>query len=271
MKCFSLFATLLPSLALALPANLPRHQSQAIKAAGDCAGGIGNGDQGTGPCTNQGNGQGTGQGIGEDTSPDSNRTVITAQQQFDAVNAWRADTGKVSRFLDTATLFTGQEYTRMAQMALDAELDELAQKEILDQAMGTRPEIQAASDVLSNQGYAKDVVDALRAMIKNGPETAVRDVEAINRNRCVNVLPNIDAYFAAAGEVELWAIRPVACDQVLGAPGDDDDDDDEEDEDDLPQLPLPDVTLFPADGSMWASKGKPAGGQTAKIRRAAAV
>lgn len=249
MKCFRLLVPLLPSLALALPVNLPRQQSQAIIGTGDCAGGIGNGGQGTtGQCTGQG---GNGQGTRLD-SP--NRIVVTAQQKLDAVNAWRADTGRVSRFLDTATLFTGQEYTRMAQMALDAELDELVQKEILDQAMGARPEIQAASDVLSTQGYLLDVVDVLRAMVRDGPVTAVRDVDAINRNRCVNVLPNVDAYFAAAGEPELWAVRPVACDQSLGAP---------ENGNDPPQLLPP---PFPADGSMWAYKDKAAKRQEAKVK-----
>ncbi|KAL8382259.1 hypothetical protein RB595_006175 [Gaeumannomyces hyphopodioides] len=199
-----LLATLLPLFALALPADPPYQQDKLPRQTSSCDGGTGNG------------GQNGGQGLGTPGSPGS--SAVTAQQQRGAVSAWRADTGKVSHFLDTATTFAGEEYTQQAQIALDAELDELTHKKVLDQALGGQPQVQAASNVLETQGFFQQVVDVLRRMIRDGSATAARDVDVINRNRCVNVLPNIDAYFAAAGQPQTRAVRPAACAQVPGAP-----------------------------------------------------
>lgn len=46
-------------------------------------------------------------------------------------------------------------------------------------------------------------------VVDNGPDNAQAQVDAINMNRCVNVLPNIDMYFAAAGKPDMTAIRPT--------------------------------------------------------------
>lgn len=135
-----------------------------------------------------------------------------------AVMGWMMDTGKVTMFMNTATSFTGDEYTRQAQIALNAELDELNHKKILDAGLNSDPNVQAANEVLENQGTFQNVVDVLQNMVNNGPDTAQADVDAINNNRCVNVLPNIDAYFAAAGMPEVSAVRPTGCLEVEGAP-----------------------------------------------------
>lgn len=46
-------------------------------------------------------------------------------------------------------------------------------------------------------------------VVDNGPDTAQAQVDSINMNRCVNVLPNIDMYFAAAGKPDMTAVRPT--------------------------------------------------------------
>ncbi|KAM0280801.1 hypothetical protein ACHAQH_003831 [Verticillium albo-atrum] len=139
-------------------------------------------------------------------------------QIMNAVIGWMNDTAKVTNFVNTATSLSGDEFNRQAQIALNAELDELNHKKILDAGLSDNPMVQSANEVLENQGTFQNVVDVLQAMVNNGPDTAQADVNAINNNRCVNVLPNIDMYFAAAGMPEVSAIRPTGCLEVLGAP-----------------------------------------------------
>lgn len=121
----------------------------------------------------------------------SNGTTGTIQvsdtQIANAVASWMTDTGKVTKFLDTATSFTGDEFTRQATIALNAEKDELNHKNILDAAMGMQPDVQAANNVLEMQGTFQMVVDTLQKMVSQGPDTAQADVDSINKNRCVNV------------------------------------------------------------------------------------
>lgn len=51
-------------------------------------------------------------------------------------------------------------------------------------------------------------------MVNEGPETAQQRVTEINNNRCVNVLPNINAYMAAAGQPMSSAVVPTGCLEV---------------------------------------------------------
>jgi hypothetical protein len=128
-----------------------------------------------------------------------------------AVLSWMADTGKVSNFLNTATGLTGDDFTTQATIAFNAEVDELNHKMILDAAFGDTASVKAANDTLVTKGAFQTVVDDLNTMVKAGPDTAQQVVDKINANRCVNVLPNIDAYFAAAGSPTVKSVRPTGC------------------------------------------------------------
>lgn len=121
-----------------------------------------------------------------------------------------ADTAKVSNFLNIANGLSAQDFKAQAQIGLDAENNELVHKAILDQAFGNLASVQAANNTLVTKGFFQNVVDLLADMVLKGSSAAAADVSAINANRCVNVLPNIDAYFAAAGTNQK-AVRPKAC------------------------------------------------------------
>jgi hypothetical protein len=75
------------------------------------------------------------------------------------------------------------------------------------------PDVQLANNVLVDQGTFQDVVNLLQDMTDN---SNVFDIDLIHENRCANVLPVIDLYFAAASQalgsaVSLTAARPLAC------------------------------------------------------------
>lgn len=142
---------------------------------------------------------------------------VSDKQVANAVTSWMNDTGKVTKFLNTATSFTGDEFTRQATIALNAEIDELNHKTILDAAFGQMAMVQAANDTLATQGTFQAVVDTLQSMVDSGPDTAQAQVDVINKNRCVNVLPNIDMYFAAAGSASVQAVRPTGCLEIDAA------------------------------------------------------
>lgn len=112
---------------------------------------------------------------------------VSDTQIANAVMSWQNDTAKVTKFLNTATSLTGDEYTRQATIALNAEVDELNHKMILDAAMGQMQTVMDANDVLATQGTFQAVVDTLQAMVNDGPDTAQANVNIINNNRCVNV------------------------------------------------------------------------------------
>jgi hypothetical protein len=133
--------------------------------------------------------------------------------------AWLQDTGAVSSFLDYAvSLFPGSpsDLLYQAWIALAAEKDELTHKAVLDSVFvfgdNADPNVLAAYQVLVNDGTFQSVVDLLQDMANTGN---LADVQLINSNRCANVLPAIDTYFAAAahvtGGVAYPAIRPLAC------------------------------------------------------------
>ncbi|KAK2026056.1 hypothetical protein LX32DRAFT_516761, partial [Colletotrichum zoysiae] len=109
---------------------------------------------------------------------------VSETQIMNAVMSWQQDTGKVTKFLDTATSFTGAEYTKQATIALNAELDELNHKKVLDVALKGTQTVSQANAVLDTQGTFQQVVDVLKSMVANGPDNAQRDVNTINNNRC---------------------------------------------------------------------------------------
>lgn len=157
-------------------------------------------------------------GASNATAAAASNNTPSDTQIANAVSSWMNDTGKVTNFLNTAASFSGDEFTRQATIALNAEKDELNHKQVLDDALGQQPDVQSANNVLATQGTFQAVVDALQKMVNNGPDTAQADVDAINANRCVNVLPNIDKYFAAAGSASVKAVRPTGCLEISNAP-----------------------------------------------------
>ncbi|KAI0178849.1 hypothetical protein GGR52DRAFT_569757 [Hypoxylon sp. FL1284] len=140
-----------------------------------------------------------------------------------AQNAWAADTSKVSQFLSSAARLSGTTLTGRAQTALDAELDELTQKAVLDgQFKASDPSVQAADATLTRPDTFQFVVDGLRQLSTSGASMSSADVAAlvakINDTRCANVLPAIDAYFRAASGflkngLTALANRPDNCPQ----------------------------------------------------------
>ncbi|KAJ6445353.1 Dolichol-phosphate mannosyltransferase [Purpureocillium lavendulum] len=137
-------------------------------------------------------------------------TCQTAQA-VDACRRWVADTRIVSSFLDSNGRLQGPTLAREGQRALQAELDELNHKATLDQAC--RGQVTGPSQRLTS-GSFDQVVNALRTFSQNGAAMSPGQVQSLlqttNRNRCANVLPNIDAYCRAAGSPER-AERPRAC------------------------------------------------------------
>lgn len=160
---------------------------------------------------------GTASGSTASSGASGNTQTPSDTQVANAVNSWMNDTAKVTKFLNTAASLSGDDFTKQATIALNAEKDELNHKKVLDDALGMMASVQAANDVLANQGTFQKVVDALQTMVDQGPDTAQAMVDAINANRCVNVLPNIDMYFAAAGSANVMSARPTGCLEVDGA------------------------------------------------------
>jgi hypothetical protein len=85
------------------------------------------------------------------------------KQIANAVVSWMNDTGKVTKFLNTATSLSGDEFTKQATIALNAEKDELNHKMVLDAALGNMAMVQMANDTLATQGTFQAVVDTLQA------------------------------------------------------------------------------------------------------------
>ena len=154
-------------------------------------------------------------GFGLAAPTNSQRQAPSIEDIANAANLWAQDTGKVSQFLNIASTLSGSNFKDQAATALMSENNELTQKQVLDNALGSNPSVQAANDILVEQGTFANVVSLLQDMASNGA-SRVGDVETINNIRCTYVLPAIDAYFAAAAEViqngvQLEAVRPTAC------------------------------------------------------------
>ncbi|KAI0534364.1 hypothetical protein GGR58DRAFT_516211 [Xylaria digitata] len=145
---------------------------------------------------------------------------LSNQQLADAQNDWRADIGTVSQFLSAVPTLSGSKLEAAAQVALDAENDELLHKKVLDQAFSSDQRIVQANDVLVTQGTFQSVVDALENFAQNGASMSASDISTLlqktNSVRCSQVLPAIDKYFRVTGEKLknggfLLATRPTNC------------------------------------------------------------
>lgn len=135
-----------------------------------------------------------------------------------AAQNWLKDTKIVSDFLDFAVSLpsgTPPDLLRHAAAALDAELDELEHKAILDTYFHeANQKVFFANAVLAKAGIFQFVVDKLHDITKNG--SLEEDVNAINIARCAWILPAIDVYFeqvaiATNQTVFELAFRPLAC------------------------------------------------------------
>jgi len=97
-------------------------------------------------------------------------------------------------------------------------VDELTHKAVLDQYMGNNKQIQQANATLTN-GAFQLVVDELQRMADNGRQ-AMDGIDKINKDRCVNVLPNIDTYMRESaltignGQTTQQSVRPAACGNI---------------------------------------------------------
>jgi hypothetical protein len=132
-----------------------------------------------------------------------------------AVDAWQRDTGVVSNFLNMGQSFTDDEtFRNQALIAHSAEVDELTHKNVLDQFVQSS-NLAGANSTLSN-GAFQLVVDQLLIMATQGRK-AMAGIDLINKDRCVNVLPNIDTYFRESalniggGVPVQQSVRPAAC------------------------------------------------------------
>jgi len=130
-----------------------------------------------------------------------------------AVTNWRADTSRVSNFLDIGkSIQNDAQFKAAANVAYLSEVNELEHKAVIDAANGNQPNVQGANSTLATGGSFQDVVDKLKIMRDQG-KSAVNNIDLILQNRCVNVLPNIDEYFKSTGS-QLKSVRPKACDQT---------------------------------------------------------
>ncbi|OAP56181.1 hypothetical protein AYL99_09360 [Fonsecaea erecta] len=152
---------------------------------------------------------------------------LTARQVEDistAQNNWAADTGVVSTFLSNAVTFSGADLVAQAQNALDHENDELKHKAALDAVFlnvaNPNSLVVQANNVLVNQGTFESVVSNLQNFVTFGADFDAEEIAGlvgdINNVRCAQVLPAIDQYFQAVGDVlqngiDVLAVRPTNC------------------------------------------------------------
>ncbi|KAH8650254.1 hypothetical protein BGZ60DRAFT_437038 [Tricladium varicosporioides] len=148
----------------------------------------------------------------------------TLQDIANAQNQWASDTSKVSQFLSTAESLNSGDLVSQAATALANEKDELNHKAVLDNqfVFVSNPDenVRQANNVLVDQGIFMMVVNGLQALVDNGANMSPSDISAaihsINIDRCSLVLPSIDTYFRASGNllnngVTLLANRPDNC------------------------------------------------------------
>ncbi|KAH8653966.1 hypothetical protein BGZ60DRAFT_419069 [Tricladium varicosporioides] len=153
-------------------------------------------------------------------------SLPTLQDIADAQNQWASDTSKVSQFLSAAESLNPGDLVSQAATALENEKDELNHKAVLDNKFlfVSNPDenVQQANSKLVDQGTFMVVVNGLQALVDNGANMSPKDVSAairsINTGRCSLVLPSIDTYFQASGNllnngINLLANRPNNCPQ----------------------------------------------------------
>jgi len=146
-------------------------------------------------------------------APGSSGQTPTAGDLATAVSNWMADTSMVSNFLNTgASIQNDDDFKQAAFVAYNAEVDELVHKAIIDRANSAMPNVIGANSTLVTGGSFQDVVNKLQIMSQQG-QSAINNIDLINQNRCVNVLPNIDEYMASTGSSS-QAVRPKVCNQT---------------------------------------------------------
>ena len=127
-------------------------------------------------------------------------------------------------FLSAAESLNSGDLVSQAATALANEKDELNHKAVFDNqfVFVSNPDenVQQANNELVDQGTFMVVVNGLQALVDNGANMSPSDVSAaiqsINMDRCSLVLPSIDTYFQASGNllnngVTLLANRPDNC------------------------------------------------------------
>jgi len=145
----------------------------------------------------------------------------TAQAVQAACDNWSFDTAQVSNFLNTGHSLQGQQFNAAANIAYNAEVDELSHMGILMQVIGNSPDVSIANLTLLN-GVFQSVVNNLQIMADQGPKTA-NLVDFINNVRCTQILPSIDTYLAVGANTIgssatlRTAIRPDACASIVSA------------------------------------------------------
>ncbi|TID24914.1 hypothetical protein E2P81_ATG04021 [Venturia nashicola] len=157
----------------------------------------------------------------------STAAKVTNQQAIAALQAaadnWSFDTGMVSNNQNTGKALANNaaKFQAQANIAYNAEVDELTHKAILDQIIGNDPDVSIANQTLTN-GCFQSVVDNLQIMANQGPSQASL-IDDINKVRCTQILPSIDTYLAVAarvigpGATLRTAIRPDACAAIVKA------------------------------------------------------
>jgi len=143
-----------------------------------------------------------------------------------AASSWRADTTVVSNFLNVGGVAEqGDEFNAAAHSAFVAEVNELTHKVILDKVIGNDPTVSIANLTLTN-GVFQSVVNNLQIMSAQGKST-VNLINEINKVRCTQILPSIDAYMLITNQViggnnQLkQSGKPDACVKILAAAGND--------------------------------------------------
>ncbi|KAF1961886.1 hypothetical protein CC80DRAFT_589360 [Byssothecium circinans] len=217
---YIILASLLSTAAFAAPMAQQGQGNGASQAGAGTAGA----QTGTGQTTQQQQGGAQQQqGQGAQNVPTGGATAQqgqtpSANDLATAVSNWQADTSMVSNFLNTgASIQNNVAFKQAATVAFNAEVDELNHKAIIDAANSQQPNVISANSTLATGGAFQDVVDKLQIMSQQG-RAAVANIDLINQNRCVNVLPNIDAYMASTGSAS-QAVRPDVCDQTGVAGG----------------------------------------------------
>jgi hypothetical protein len=225
---------LLAALAVAAPQNKAGKATKASTGNGKAS----NGTTNAGSNTNNGNNNGGNTNVGNSTTNAGGNTnagtnnggntnagngatvdAATGQLMQLAVDGWMRDTGVVSNFLNTGGSLTDEQtFKNQALIAHSAEVDELTHKNVLDQFMPNNQNVKAANSTLSN-GAFQLVVDQLQNMADNG-RSQMGGIDLINKDRCINVLPNIDMYMREAaltigmGRPVQQSVRPAACSNI---------------------------------------------------------
>lgn len=123
--------------------------------------------------------------------------------------------------MNTGKSLTGNTFNQGANIAYNAEVDELTHKAILDSVIGNDPDVSIANQTLTN-GVFQSVVNNLQIMADQGANTQ-QLIDFISAVRCTQILPSIDTYLAVAARVVgtgatlRTAIRPDTCQGIVAA------------------------------------------------------